>query len=107
MRTKVLSVRIPADHWIFGEEDTRATVLLALRLYRGVDADIRQIHQFLNQLKAAQLREQLAEMRRAMDEIKSMLSSGVTVADREEERPDVGPGTDPRLLKSIDKFLDL
>jgi len=91
LRTRVLSLRLPADHWLWREKDRQEVVRAALETYRGVgdrlDALLQKVEEIARLLQNARVVP--ANPTKDGGEQKSM------------------PGVDPRLVKALDKFLDL
>ncbi len=90
MKTRVLRVRLPVDHWIWNEANKSEIVRLALDWYKDLPGEV-------------------AVVRRAVEEIKTALAGGVnisSVASRESQGDEGGVTADPRLRQAIEKFLD-
>ncbi|RDV80892.1 hypothetical protein [Ammonifex thiophilus] len=86
--SRILQVRLPDDHWIWGEPDRSAVVRQALDFYRKVG-------------------DRLDLILRRLEEMEERLACGdVTARPGEVEEKPV-PKIDPRLIKGVSKFLDL
>ncbi|MBF7083030.1 hypothetical protein IT084_08575 [Desulfallas sp. Bu1-1] len=56
MKTRVISLRLPDDHWIWQEQDKQAVIRLALNLYcqiGEINSKINILNQELNEIKDA------------------------------------------------------
>jgi hypothetical protein len=76
------------DHWLWQEPDKRATIVAALEWYRTAARDIRDIKD-------------------TVSEIKTAISGGAVVVRERKDEQERRAGIDPRLVRNIDRFLDL
>lgn len=89
--SRILRVRLPDNHWIWGEPDKSAVVRQALELYREIgyrlDTLLRKTEEIGKALHNAQV-----------------VPAGPTGDSGEQKSM---PGVDPRLVKALDKFLNI
>jgi len=101
LKTKVISIRLPEDHWIWQEQDKQAAVKLALNLYRQIGE--------LNS-KIDNIAREMDEIKGSIVEIKNKINSAAgvssTIKQKDAEKPQLS-GVDPRLARAVDRLLDI
>ncbi|RDV81252.1 hypothetical protein [Ammonifex thiophilus] len=85
---RILQVRLPDDHWIWGEPDRSAVVRQALDLYQKVG-------------------DRLDLILRRLEEMEERLACGNAAARAEKAEEKPVSKIDPWLIKGVSKFLDL
>lgn len=101
MKTRVVGVRLPEDHWLWAERNRIETVRRALDFYR----DYRKLCQQMAD-EMADLRRAVTVLEREFAELKKLLEEGEFSRTRTCNRPD-GSELDPRLARATDKLLNL
>lgn len=99
MKTRVISLRLPYDHWIWQEQDRQAVVRLALNLYRQI-GDIDS--------KINTLSQELYEIKDVITEINNKINNTFISATEQKniEKPQLSE-VDPRLARAVDRILDI
>jgi hypothetical protein len=100
LKTRVISLRLPKDHWIWQERDRQSVIRVALDLYRQI-SDIRD--------KIDGMNREMDEIKSAINEIKNKLDNMV-IAERPaaNEQNNIGLfDIDPRLARAKDRLLDI
>jgi len=101
LRTRVISLRLPGDHWIWQEQDKQTVIRLALNLYRQIgeiDKKIETLNQELNEIKDA-----ITEIN---NKINNSFISETAAEQDNTEKPQLSE-VDPRLARAVGRMLDI
>lgn len=101
LKSRVISLRLPDDHWIWQEQDKQAVIRLALNLYYQIgeiNSKINTLNQELNEIKDA-----IIEIN---NKINNAFISGIATEQENIEKPQL-PEVDPRLARAVGRMLDI
>ena len=96
MTSKILSVRLPLDHWIWDEKDKNKIIKEALEFYKQFQGDVKAIRNAIEEIDKKLTEIYTGQVSVRIDQ---------DTADTVDQNGDTGP--DPRLLAALDELLDM